>query len=599
VFAPISVILSALFLASALPNGIQVVEIPVQGNSVEIVAGYASGGLPGFPSIAAARSLALTAYAADGDLKFFDEFERTGLRITVPPWAAGMFTDQLAALFKEIPREDPAPPRANDDFRAKVEDEIRNALVGPDSRTEEYATDRAFVLFPGPIPDALRENLAAIPSRPSKEGSQTTAARLPAERTLRFKSDLAVGGVIFGAPAPGIYYKEWYSILLLDRVIHRVVPMKVTTGLRLTVHPYYYRLEVPVPAGQFPEPVEENLLQEIQRLELTRVESRALEAAREDVRSYLESGDVREWFASLGIPERREEGLDWIQAMTADDVRVAARDLLVENRVVATWSPKARQTAVEVEDLGRNSGALRPSPAALPRNGGGLSPQGEAQTLTVPAFPQHSHSAQTTALAERLNSGVSLIASNTNAVFVSGGALTRYEREPDAEIVKSFQNYRADQILVLATQESMDRARQLWGSFKGNNSGNTGVPKGNISTGDLPALLMLKTLLDRKLIEAGWWRDVQLKISASEGSTLIITADTDRRARILEWIKRWASERPSDAEMAWAHEVALHRFGTIQADLQALIWERDPQGVLQNLQTVSAGHVQDVARIYF
>ena len=113
-FAPISVILSALFLASTLPNGIELVEVPPQGDSVEIVAGYASGGLTGFASISAARSLALTAYAAGGDLKFFDEFERTGLRITAPPWAAGMFTDQLAALFKEIPKEDPAPAQAND-----------------------------------------------------------------------------------------------------------------------------------------------------------------------------------------------------------------------------------------------------------------------------------------------------------------------------------------------------------------------------------------------------------------------------------------------------------------------------------------------------
>ena len=145
----------------------------------------------------------------------------------------------------------------------------------------------------------------------------------------------------------------------------------------------------------------------------------------------------------------------------------------------------------------------------------------------------------------------------------------------------------------------MERARQLWSSFKGNNTGDAGVPKGNISTGDLPALLMLKTLLDRKLIEAGWWRDVELKISASEGSTLAVTADEARRARIIEWIKRWGSERPTDTDMAWAREVAIHRFGTIQAYFQAVNWERDPQGVIQDLETVSAGHVQDVARIYF
>ncbi len=594
-FAPISVLLYALFLASTLPNGIQLLEIPSQGDSVEIVAGYASGGLTGFSSIPAARSLALTAYAAGGDLKFFDEFERTGLRIIVPRWAAGMFTDQLSPLFKEIPGEGHAAPGANEDFRGKVEEEIRSALLETVSRTEEYATDRAFVLFPGPVPDALRESLAGITNRPSKKESDPTVNRLPAERTLRFKSDLAVGGVILGAPAPGVYYGDWFSILLLDRVIRRVVPLKVTSDLQLTTHPYYYRVEVPVPAGQFPEPVEENLLQEFQRLQFTRVEARELDAARQDARAYLESNDVREWFESLGIPQRRTEGMEWIQAMTADDVRVAARDLLVTNRVVATWSPKAKQTAVDVEDLSKDSQELRPSPGPSGRP----LPEGEAQTLPISLFPPHSDSPQTTALAERLMSGVSLVASNINGVFVSGGSMTRYEREPDGETGKSFQNYRADRILVLAQPGSMDSARQLWNSFKGNNGGNTGVPRGNISTGDLPALVILKTLLDRKVIESGWWRDVELKINASEGSTLVIAADAERRARVVEWIKRWVSEKPSETDLAWAREVAIHRFGAIQADLQALIWERDPQGVIQDLQTVSAGHVQDVARIYF
>ena len=594
-FAPISVIVSAILLASTLPNGIQLVGTPSQGDSAEIVAGYASGGLTGFYSIPAIRSLALTTYAAGGDLRFFNEFERTGLRIIVPQWAAGMFTDQLSALFKEIPGEGPAPPEANENFRAKVEGEIRSALLGTVSRTEEYATDRAFVLFPGPIPDALRESLAGIKNRPSKEESDRTVNRLPAERTLRFKSDLAVGGVIFGAPAPAVFYKEWYSILLLDRVIRRVVPLKVISDLQLATHPYYYRVEVPVPSGQFPEPVEENLLQEFQRLQFTRVEARELDAARQDVRTYLESKDVREWFESLGFPERRTEGMEWIQAMTADDVRVAARDLLVANRVVATWSPKAKETAVEVEDLSKDGPILRPSPGPSGRP----LPEGEAQTLDIRPFPMHSHSGQTTALPEQLLSGVWLVASNINGVFVSGESLTRYEREPDAEAAKSFQNYRADRILVLAPPGSMDRARQLWNSFKGNGGGNTGVPQGTVSTGDFPALVILKALLDRKLIESGWWRDVELKINASAGSTLVIAADAEKRARVVEWIKRWGSERPSETDMAWAREVAIHRFGAIQADLQALIWERDSQGIIQDLQTVSAGHVQDVARIYF
>jgi hypothetical protein len=600
VFAPISVLLAAFFLVPALPNGIQLAEIPSTGESVEIVAGYAAGGLTGLPSLPAVRSLTLMAYAAGGDLKFFNERDRTGVRIAVPRWALEMFTEQLASLLKDVPSaEKEVPVRTDQDFRAKVEAEIHDALLGPASATTDYATDRAFVLFPGPIPDALRNSLAAIPSRPSNVSSEIAVNRLPAERTLRFKSDLETGAVIFAAPAPTVYYQEWYSILLLDRVIRRVVPVKVATELQLTMHPYYYRIEVPVPPGQFPEPVEESLLQELQRLEFTRAEAKALEAARQDAREYLESRGAVEWFSSVGIPERRVEGIQWIQAMTADDVRVAARDLLLANRVVATWAPRPKQARVEVEDLGRGDAGVRPSPGALSRNGGGLSPVGEAGSIALPGFPPHSDVSPLVALPEKLASGVSIVASNINAVFVSGGTLTKYEREPDAETLKNLQMYRADRILVLTPPQSMDRARQFWSSFKGNSSGSTGVAKGNVSSGDLPALVLLKVLLDRKLIEAGSWTDAELRIDATAGSTLTISADTERRAGIIEWIKRWAAEKPTDSDLAWAREVAIHRFGTMQADLQALTWERDPQGTIQDLQTVSSGHVQDVARIYF
>jgi hypothetical protein len=145
----------------------------------------------------------------------------------------------------------------------------------------------------------------------------------------------------------------------------------------------------------------------------------------------------------------------------------------------------------------------------------------------------------------------------------------------------------------------MDRVRQLWSSFKGSDSGEAGVPKGGVSSGDLPALVILKVMLDRKVIEAGWWHDVELRISASEGSGLQIRADVEKRSVILGWIKQIASEKPPDTELTWASEVAIHRLDTVRADLQALTWERDPQGAIQDLETVGAGHVSDVARIYF
>jgi hypothetical protein len=188
---------------------------------------------------------------------------------------------------------------------------------------------------------------------------------------------------------------------------------------------------------------------------------------------------------------------------------------------------------------------------------------------------------------------------NIHAVFVAGGALIRFEGEPGGDTLKLFQTYRADRLLVMAPQAAMDRARQLWSSFKGSSSSQASVAKGKVSAGDLPALFILKVMLDRKIIEAGWRSNVELRISASEGSALQIDADSERRARVIEWIKRIASDKPSDQEFAWAQEVAIHRFETIRADLQALTWERDPQGVIQDLGTIAAGQVLDVARIYF
>ena len=344
-------------------------------------------------------------------------------------------------------------------------------------------------------------------------------------------------------------------------MIHRIVPLRITSELQLAAHPYYYRLEVPVPSGQFPEPIEDTLLQELQRLQFTRAEANTLEQAKSDARAYLESKEAVEWFASGGIPERRTEGIGLIQAMTADDLRVAARDLLLANRVLATWSPKPKQTSVEVEDLRKSDPTANPATAASQQP----SLQGEASP--PPAFPQHSDSSPNLGSAEKLASGVSLVASNINGVFVSGSSLTKYDKELDTEILRTFQTYRPDRILVLAPPQSLDSARRLWSNFRGNSSGNTAVARGNVSSGDLPALVILKTLVDRKVIQAGWWNDVEVKISASEGSMLAISGDAGKRARIVEWIKQLGMQKPTDEEVAWAREVAIHRFGRIRSEI--------------------------------
>src|SRR5262245_7735126 len=511
-----------------------------------------------------------------------------------------MLADRLPGLFRDVGAAPSSPLPA--DFRAKVEEEIRSALLGPGERPGGYSTDDAFILISAPVSDSLRQALGAIPKRASaNRPEEAVTTRLPAERTLRFRSDLPAGAVIFASPVPSVYYKQWYLMLLLDRVIHRLVPQAKTT-LPLTVRPYYYRIELSLASGQFPEPAEENLLQELQRLQFTPLNARDLTAARQEAVAYLESSPVGEWFASHDILVRREEGIQWIQSMSSDDMRVAARDLLIMNRVLATWSPRTRQASVSSEPLE----TAPPSGSTVGGDSGRRAPAKAGAYSTTPgntspgsAFPGHMDRLFSPTPPERLSSGVSLAVSTANAVFISGGLLTRLNRDLTPEDLKGFQQYRADRILVLSTASSIDRTRQLWSAFKGNTNGETGVPKGKVSSGDLPALFVLKTILDLKLLESGWWHEAGLRVDASEGSALQIHVPDEERPQVLDWIKAIAETPLPDAQFAWAREVAIHHFDSALADLQALTWERDPQGTIQNFETVSAKHVQDVARIYF
>jgi hypothetical protein len=69
---------------------------------------------------------------------------------------------------------------------------------------------------------------------------------------------------------------------------------------------YYYRLEVPVPSGQFPSRSKILCCRNYSDCSL-RAEANTLEQAKSDARAYLESKEAVEWFASGGIPERRTE----------------------------------------------------------------------------------------------------------------------------------------------------------------------------------------------------------------------------------------------------------------------------------------------------
>jgi hypothetical protein len=406
---------------------------------------------------------------------------------------------------------------------------------------------------------------------------------------------------------PGVFFQGWYSVLMLDRLIRRTVPGKPSTSLIPTLDAYYWSLEMPVPAGQFAEPAEENVMQEINRLQFSRAKPEDLEAARRDATEYLDSAYVRGWFLSHGLEARRTEGLQWVKSFTADDMRSTARDLIIANRVVASWSPKPAQRTVEVASLRDVRATPQPAAAMAVR---------PLSAVPVPAFPAHTHSQFTQAPPQKLSSGVSLVASSVAGVFLSGpggdvppdgtrrdgpnGVMWKSVANADANSVRAFQKYRGDRILVLVPPQSLDRAQSAWTAFRGNNQDTATVnPIGKVANIDLPALLVLKMILDRKLIEAGWWTDATVRLDGTRGAELSIDAPGAIRDEIISWIKAIAAAPPAEADFVWAREAATHHLNDILPDLQSLVWQRVPDYVIPNLETISALQVQDVAKLYF
>jgi hypothetical protein len=207
--------------------------------------------------------------------------------------------------------------------------------------------------------------------------------------------------------------------------------------------------------------------------------------------------------------------------MTADDLRVAARDLLLANRVLATWSPKPRQTAVEVEDLRKSDPAVKPPAASPPAILAG-------EALPPPAFPQHSDPSPNLGTPEKLASGVStdhidLVVTRALDAGATGVKLT------GAEVLRTFQTYRPDRILVFAPRNRWIMSGGC-GVLSEVTATETQVLPGKCLFGRFAGAGDLKTLVDRKVIQAGWWNDVEVKISASEGSMLTISGDADKRA---------------------------------------------------------------------
>ena len=624
--------LSALVAAaSTLPNGIHVYDPPASksaNSEVEVFAGYrsgirndgdSSGNLAAvvsefLKSTPSARSIALTAYGSGGSVETISDLERTGIRVRVPAWAGPAVMSTLPQFLSETPQKHPElvdraiqalrmRQPSSEDVQFRVEEQLRAALLGSDSRSrlhsitrteveqffaKYYGTDRAFV-----ITTADTTDLKSVPRRNSLAAVQVTGVekshRDTAITDLHLDSDLDEGAVLLGIPSPSIYYRNWYATLMLDRLLQRVLPEKPRTVLKPSLEPYFYSLQVPVSSGSTAAAVESNVRDELNRIQFVRAADSDLEAARQDAIRYLESDATKQWFTSLDVPERRLEGLDWIKSFSAEDMRSAARDLVEAKPVVMGWSPKLRVLRLQVESLSQGE-KPKVEPPQLPVL---------SDVVRDITFPAHHDPAFVENSPIRLQSGVSAELSTTIAVFVAPDSMRVFEKFPDLEMVqKEYGAFRSNRILVLAPPSSFEAVKEVWSRFHGNDADPGSVLiHGKVTSAYTSALLAVKMILDRRLIESGLWDDVRLNIRAVDGAFISIHGTDSNRMLVTKWLDEIAAHPLTDSDLNWAREAAVHHLQEFQMDLQSLAWEWNSIGVLTDIHLVSPLEIQDAAKL--
>ena len=178
--------------------------------------------------------------------------------------------------------------------------------------------------------------------------------------------------------------------------------------------------------------------------------------------------------------------------------------------------------------------------------------------------------------------------------------LWSFEQSPTADVFEILREVRPDRILIFVPESAMSSERGRLADWTSSRTDSTpSMPAGSVATGDIPSLLTLKMWLDGKLIEAGWFEQVTLRVDGLEGSRLLIETDAEREAQVREWIREVAEQGISENEFAGARTAAIRYFDRIRSDLQVLLWQRDPRGSIRSPATATLSRLRTVARIYF
>ena len=236
--------------------------------------------------------------------------------------------------------------------------------------------------------------------------------------------------------------------------------------------------------------------------------------------------------------------------------------------------------------------------------------------IPIPAFDTVAIPDPLPVQVERLDSRVTLAEDSAYGIFIAGrfegelpggearvgtnGSFWAFRDVLNDAVFDQLRDVRPDRILVFAPAADLpDLRRRLNGWTSGEQDSTPSLSAGQVATGDLPGLLVLKTWLDAKVIEAGWWGQVDLRIEGIEGSRLIIDADAEQDAVIQAWIQEVEQVGLEEEEFLRVRNAALGYFNRIRRELQIMLWQRDPRGTIRNPTTVNPTRLRSVARIYF
>ena len=644
-----------------LGNGLRVIYLPLVNTPpgggdgrTEIVFGYTAGARNerGYPrgvaqlveaylaNAVTARSVALTAHLAGGSFRFLQEPDLVGMRVAVPSSRVAIVLDQIATYFDEARLDLEVLEYARSlilehavgtpsDARARFGPEVDRTLLGdhpyvwakPADHDEidrlqvndlrqyfedNFGTDRAYVILPETIPEAALRTLSAVEPRVSITSPGSAPVLAAEEIVLEFPSQ-SQGGVILATSVPSVHFEAWFHSLVIGRFLRQVVGPESGFELGYSVDSSMHRIEIPVEIPLFSEDVRDSVLNTIRQLPFQIPDDERLQAAVEDVLGFLGQRPVLEWFAAQGLWDSLREGWNAIRNLTPDGFRSAARDFDSARRVVATWAPLIEQPQVTVENLSEYLPLSVEVPPEIRRAPG---------PVPVPPFDEIAVREGPLIRVDRLRSGVTLAEDSMHAIFIAGrfdsilpggaalrgtnGALWSFPNAPALEVWDQLSEVRPDRILFFSPASELNSARVRFRDWTSGRLDSTpSLSVGPVSTGDLPSLVVLKTWLDAKVIEAGWWGQVGLDIVGTEGSRLLIEADPGREEQIRAWISDVAAEGLSDDEFLRVRSAAGGYFNSIRRELQILLWQRDPRGMIRPPSSVTQSRLRDVARIYF